>query len=77
MSCGFPQTLAPDLIAPVEEQRDHHCYFKKQPETPEEIDQAVQAVAGCCCWAYRYAGTDAAVKGKLREAGAGGAVVND
>lgn len=35
-SCGAPQAEAPDLI-------DHsktyysHCYFKKQPETEEEI----------------------------------------
>lgn len=77
MACGYPQVLAPDLIAPVEDQRDHHCYFKKQPETPQEIEQAIKALVGSCCGAFRYAGSDEAIRKRLREAGEGDAIVLD
>lgn len=70
MACGFPHSLAPELIAPPEDQPDSHCFFKKQPETPAEIEQAAKAIAGACCGAFRYAGSDPAVIAKLKEAGA-------
>ena len=55
-SCGAPQAEAPDLI-------DHskleygHCYFKKQPETDEEIERAINAIAVSCISGLRYGGT--------------------
>lgn len=57
ISCGAPQAEASDLI-------DHstkdtgHCFFKKQPQTEEEIDRAINAIAVSCVGALRYGGTD-------------------
>jgi hypothetical protein len=60
MTCGYPHVLAPDLIGWEldAEGRESHCYFKKQPETPLEVEQAVNAVKGSCCGALCYSGSD-------------------
>jgi hypothetical protein len=60
MTCGYPHVLAPDLMAweMNSEGRERHCYFKKQPVTPQEIEQAVNAIKGSCCGALRYSGSD-------------------
>jgi len=64
MSCGAPHALAPDLIgwAPVDE---NHCTWKKQPETPEELEQAIAAFDASCCDNYRYAGADPEIIARL------------
>ena len=73
ITCRAPESVARDLIGFYEDPSgsgaSSHCYFKKQPKTPEEIARAVKAVRANCCGCYRYAGSDAEVKGKLREAG--------
>ena len=56
-SCGLPKSLAPDLIGGVAGKGDH-CYWKKQPETPAEIDRAVEVLAGQELGCHRYAGVD-------------------
>ena len=63
ITCGYPHVLAPDLMAWElnSEGREAHCYFRKQPGTSQEIEQAVNAVNGSCCGALRYSGTDPAV----------------
>ena len=63
MACGYPHVLAPDLMAwkMNSEGREIHCYFHKQPETPREIEQAVNAVKGSCCGALCYSGSDAEI----------------
>jgi hypothetical protein len=76
MGCGFPHSLAPDLIAAPEEQRDTHCFFKKQPETADEIERAIRAIAGACCGAFRYAGKDEGVRKKIREIAGDDRLVN-
>ncbi|HWF03516.1 MAG TPA: hypothetical protein VHA06_07515 [Candidatus Angelobacter sp.] len=60
ITCGYPHVLAPDLMAWERdaEGRESHCYFKKQPETPLEVEQAINAVNGSCCGALCYAGSD-------------------
>lgn len=64
--CGVPQAEAPDLI-------DHSklvqgvCYFKKQPETPEEIKRAINAMSVSCISALRYRGTNEAILKQLYE----------
>lgn len=60
MTCGYPHVLAPDLMAweMNSKGREAHCYFHKQPETPQEIEHAVNAVKGSCCGALRYSGSD-------------------
>jgi len=77
IACGVPHSLAPELIAAPEDQRDSHCFFRKQPKTPEEIEQAIKAIAGSCCGAFRYAGSDKAIKEKLREGAGDDAIVSD
>ena len=67
-SCGAPQAEAPDLI-------DHsdkdwgHCYFKKQPETDEEIERAINAIAVSCISGLRYRGKDEKILKRLYEMG--------
>jgi hypothetical protein len=64
MICGVPELEAPDLMTGSEE---GHCYFRKQPTTPEELEQAIAAVAICCCGAVQYGGSDPAVIARLEE----------
>jgi hypothetical protein len=70
ITCRAPESVAPDLIGfyedPSRTNRQSHCYFKKQPETAEELDRAIKAVRVSCCGAYRYAGEDPDVEKKLR-----------
>jgi molybdenum cofactor biosynthesis enzyme MoaA len=51
-----------------------HCYFRKQPESPDEVERVIKAVAGCCCGSYRYAGDDPEIKKRLRLAGCAEAI---
>jgi hypothetical protein len=46
-----------------------HCYFKKQPEGPHELTQAINAIAISCCGALCYAGSDAEVVKRLKKVG--------
>jgi hypothetical protein len=77
ITCGAPHVAAPDLMAWDTDSEGvySHCYFKKQPEDPYELTQAVAAVAASCCGALCYAGSDAEVIKRLRRAGAAGAIV--
>lgn len=61
--CGAPEHEAPDLMAADAE--TGHCYFKKQPSSPEELERAVQAVWVSCCGAVQYAGNDPAILRRL------------
>jgi hypothetical protein len=60
------RTEAPDLVS-VEDEVG--CYFKRQPELPEEIDSAVRAMHSSCIGSYRYGGTDPEILHRLAEAG--------
>jgi hypothetical protein len=59
--CRAPEAISPNLVGGNEK----HCYFKTQPRTPEEFEQAIRAVESCCCGAYRYAGNDLNVMARL------------
>ncbi len=65
--CGDPHVVAPDMIGWAEDGGDAylHCVWKKQPETPEELDQAIAAFNASCVSAYRYAGSDPAILNRL------------
>ena len=56
-ACGVPIMVAPDLIGYVDETR-YHCRWKKQPETPEELNRAFQIFDGQELGCHRYAGHD-------------------
>lgn len=71
--CCIPAGEAPDLIGfhegPSENYGRSHCYFRKQPQTSEEIEQAISAVRLACCGAYHYGGNDPSIIRRLLEAG--------
>ena len=67
IACGAPQVEAPDLIDHGKE--DGHCYFKKQPQTETELDQAINAMMVSCINALRYGGTEEKILKRLYEDG--------
>jgi hypothetical protein len=66
IACGAPWAEAPDI---VEHTQDNHCYFKKQPETEAEMDQAIRALGVSCIAALRYGGSDESILKRLHENG--------
>ena len=65
--CGTPYHAAPNLISNLDEiEAAQSCYFKRQPNSPAEEDEAVKAMHASCCKAVRYAGTDQRILGQLR-----------
>jgi hypothetical protein len=67
MACEAPCSEAPDLIAHDQQESGHHCYFKKQPETPEETERAIMACVVSCIEAVRYAGHDPEILKRFRQ----------
>jgi hypothetical protein len=69
LKCEALYYEAPDLMAHDEEGDDPHCYFKKQPETPEEVERAVMACYISCVRAVRYTGRNPKILKRFRELG--------
>ena len=64
--CCLPHGEAPDLLNDCT--RDfRECYFRRQPETPEEVEQAIQAIHVSCMCALRYGGADQTIISRLRD----------
>ena len=63
LACMMPEYVAPELMGFDEERA--HCYFKRQPTTPEELEHAIEAVASSDIEALRYAGEDSYVLERL------------
>jgi hypothetical protein len=65
LACGIPHVVAPDLVGWVDDAERTHCYWKKQPETEQEMQQAFAIFdaqeAGC----HRYAGHDQAIQERV------------
>ena len=61
LGCDAPRSEAPSLM----DFDDNGCRFRKQPEAPEELTAAIQAVVVSCCGGVRYAGDDPAVLAML------------
>src|SRR6266540_4033060 len=67
ISCRVPEHEAPDLIGFDEDPSGTgHCYFKKQPETSEEMERAINAMSVACCGAHCYGGDDPDIIRRLR-----------
>src|SRR5262245_64370856 len=60
LACGMPHVVAPDLIGWVDQQPPH-CYWKKQPETPGELERAIEVLESQDLECLRYAGTNPAI----------------
>ena len=65
ISCGAPHAVAPDLIGWAEGTEYEHCIWKKQPETPQEMEQALAAFEASEVGCYRYAGCDPTVMKRI------------
>ncbi len=76
--CMLPVETAPNLIGFHQDNsgahKQSHCYFKKQPTTPEENELAIESLNNACCGALRYCGSDKAIIGKIGEGHNPGAV---
>jgi hypothetical protein len=73
IACTAPEHEAPELMAHDEAHDGYHCYFRRQPSTPEELRRAIRAVGVGCCGAVRYGGTDPEVLRLLAKADAASA----
>jgi hypothetical protein len=62
MACTAPTEEAPDLMAFTP---DMHCYFKRQPATAQETEQAILAVVVSSCGQVKYGGCDPAILRRL------------
>jgi hypothetical protein len=71
ITCGAPEAEAPDLIEHAQG-GSGECYFKKQPETEEEVGQAISAVWVSCIGALRYGGNDEQILKRMYELGLAG-----
>jgi len=74
--CAFPTEIAPQNISWGKETFKRgcedcptHCRIEKQPETPEELAQVIEAAEGSCVEAIRYCGTDLEILAKFKELG--------
>lgn len=68
IACQAPEQEAPDVMAHVDRNgAGYHCYFKRQPTTAEELEQAILSVVVSCCGAVRYAGSDPEVLRRISE----------
>lgn len=68
LACGVPQALAPELVGWTDEHYAH-CFWKKQPETSAEIEQAIKVLKSQELGCHRYAGTDRSILERLASEG--------
>ena len=71
LGCCTPEYEAPDLMGFEEnlENPSYGCFFKKQPETPDELNRTLSAMQVNCIDTLRYGGTDTAILRRLQELG--------
>ena len=70
ITCSVWETIVPDLM--VYDERDgrpEHCYFKRQPQTPDEIERAIEAIYYSEIQGLRYAGNDPEILRRLIDKG--------
>jgi Na+-translocating ferredoxin:NAD+ oxidoreductase RNF subunit RnfB len=74
--CAFPLNVASQNISwdeatskPGCTDCPNHCRIEKQPETPEEMAQVIEAAEGSCVEAIRYCGTNPVILAKFKELG--------
>lgn len=67
VACEAPERSCPDVMGHEADSDGsrYHCFFKKQPATQDELEQALDACKLCCSGAVRYAGNDPHVLERL------------
>lgn len=63
LACDAPYSEVPELM---EYDKNMHCYFKRQPQTPEELEHAINAVRVSCIEAVLYEGNDPEILKKVK-----------
>src|SRR5688500_8150324 len=63
--CCLVHGEAPDLLNDPGQPFDE-CYFRRQPQTPDELDRAISAICVSEMCALRYGGSDESIIAKLR-----------
>ena len=66
-ACGVPETVAPEHFGWDD---DMHCFVKRQPITPAEVDRMLEAVARAELNCIRYRGRDPELAIRFAELGA-------
>ncbi len=70
--CGAPEAAAPELIGWTNYSKEGmNCIFVKQPESPEEVEKAINAMSVSCVANLRYRGNDPVILEKLKAMGNG------
>jgi hypothetical protein len=64
LACGVPHVVAPDLVGWTDE-KAQHCFWKKQPESPAELERAIAILEAQELECHRYAGTDPAILNRV------------
>src|SRR5580700_12231896 len=64
LACGVPHVVAPDLVGWTDE-KVQHSFWKKQPETPAELERAIAVMEAQELECHRYAGTDPAILNRI------------
>lgn len=70
--CEAPHEKAPSLMATHDDKAagcSTHGFFKKQPETAPEVDEALDALGASCIEGLRYGGKDREIPLKPRARG--------
>jgi hypothetical protein len=74
--CEVPFAEAPNLFGATHDPRGYtHCFVRRQPEAPAELDQMVSAIRCAELQCIRYRGTDRLVQ--LRLVGVGEGIICD
>ena len=63
LTCGAPHAVAPDFIGWAKS--EDSCIWKKQPETPYELEQAFAAFDAAEIGCDRYAGTNPVIVARI------------
>ena len=65
ITCGAPHAVAPNLVGWAENVEFEHCIWKRQPQTQQEIEEAIGAVLASEVACHRYAGNDPGILDRL------------
>ena len=64
ISCGVPQAVAPDLVGWTSDETPQ-CFWKKQPQTEDNLRQAFAIFDGQEVGCHRYAGLDPDIQARV------------